>query len=56
MIGDLLTYIVWTLDTFEKTLELIKNSQNICVLDFDQHFSYKYFLNIDFAREISLKW
>ena len=51
--------VVWNFDTYENYSE-IKNKfakylKGSCRLSFGTHLSFKYFLNIVFVREISLK-
>ena len=54
-----LTSVVWTFDDFKNNLgithKFTKYLKEGCVLDFDQHFSLKYFLKFVFVKEILLK-
>ena len=50
--ADNLSSVVWTFDTFENNFVInhrfTKSLKESCGLDFDQHFSFKYFLKIEF--------
>ena len=54
-----LSVMCWTFDTFEDNFgsnhKFAKYLNECCVLDFDQDFSFKYFLKIVFVPEISAK-
>ena len=54
-----LTIFVWSFDTFENNLEVkhkfTKYLKESCGLEFNQHFSFKYFPKIPFVNEISPK-
>ena len=54
-----LTSVVWNFDAFINNFEITHNFTKYllegCVLAFNQHFSFKYFLKIVFVKEISLK-
>ena len=54
-----LTSVVWTFHTYENNLGVdhtfTKYLKESCVFDFDQRFSFKFFLKIAFIREISPK-
>ena len=51
--------VVWTMDTFENNIgihhKFTKYFKDSCWLDFDQYFSFKYFLKIGIVREILSK-
>ena len=52
---EILTSVVWTFDTFENNFginHIFTKKWESSVLDFDQGFSFKYFLEIAFVREI----
>ena len=54
---EILTGVVWTIDIFENnfgiTHKFTKYLKGSRVLNFDQRFSFKYFMKIAFVRDVS---